>query len=93
MWLADTTSASSAADAQLSERRLPSEAGLVDNVGVMTALAQVRFDGPVTPAADRSEFAATGRDAIVKQAAAAVDRVWKAAGISATGKLAAAAAR
>ena len=59
----------------------------------MSMLAQQGFDGPVTPAPDRGEFAGVGRDAIVKQASAAVDRVWKAAGISATGKLAAATAR
>jgi sugar phosphate isomerase/epimerase len=88
VWLADGTSPVTAADAELASRRLPSDSGIVDNAAVLSILAQWRFDGPVTPAPDRSEFVGLSRDAIIKQAGAAMDRVWKAAGIGPTGKAA-----
>jgi sugar phosphate isomerase/epimerase len=75
-----------AADAPLASRRPPGE-GAIDLPAVLTVLTETRYDGPVTPEADRSQFGNLGRDQIVKQAGAALDRVWKAAGLSPTGKL------
>jgi sugar phosphate isomerase/epimerase len=85
--LADAEAGLTAADADLAARRLPAEGGAVDNAAVLTALAEMRYDGPVTPAADKSQFAGQGRDQIVKRAAAAFDGVWKAAGLNASGRL------
>ena len=79
-----------AVDAPLTARRLPGD-GVIDLSAVLTVLAETRYDGPVTPEADRSQFGNLGRDQIVKQAGAALDRVWKAAGLGPTGKLAPAA--
>ena len=47
--------------------------------------------GPVTIKADRSAFENSRRDRIVKQAGDVMDRLWKAAGLTSEGKLAAAA--
>jgi sugar phosphate isomerase/epimerase len=87
--LADAEVETTAANAQLDARRLPGDGGAIEIPAVLTALAELGYDGPVSPAPDRGQFGATGRDQIVKQAGAALDRVWKAAGLNAAGKLAA----
>jgi sugar phosphate isomerase/epimerase len=84
--LGDVEPARTAADAQPSDRRLPAEEGAVDNVGILAALAELNYDGPVTPTADKSQLGAASRDQTVKAAAAACDAVWKAAGLSPAGK-------
>ena len=71
----------------MTSRRLPGDGGAIDNVGLLAALAELRYDGPVTPAPDKSTLAGLGRDAIVKQAGAVLDAAWKAAGLNAAGKL------
>ncbi len=87
--LADGPAGIDAADVELSARRLPGDGGAIDNAGLLAVLAQLRYDGPVTPAPDKQALAGLGRDAIVKQAGAALDAVWKAAGLNPAGKLAA----
>jgi sugar phosphate isomerase/epimerase len=70
-------------------RLLPGETGAIDSAALLTALAEMGYDGPVTPKPHPSRFQGQRRDAIVKQAGAALDGVWKAAGLNAAGKLAA----
>lgn len=84
--LADCEPDLTAETATLADRKLPSEAGTVDNVGVAKLLAELRYDGPVTPAAGAKQLEGQSRAAIVRNAAAACEAVWKAAGISAGGK-------
>jgi sugar phosphate isomerase/epimerase len=81
--------------AQLTEqhRLIPGATGKVDCVAVLAALAESGYDGPVTIKADRSAFASTRRDQIVKQAGEAMDRLWKAAGLTPDGKPGAAAGK
>ncbi|MBI3837847.1 MAG: sugar phosphate isomerase/epimerase [Planctomycetia bacterium] len=86
--LADCDADATAESAQLESRRLPSEGGALDAAALLSTLAELHYDGPVTPAPDKSQFAALGRDKIVKQAGVALDRVWKAAGLNLAGKLA-----
>lgn len=86
--LGDAEPGLTAAEAKLSDCRLPYEGGAVDNAGILAALAEMRYDGPVTPSADKSQFEGQGRRQIVKAAAAAFDVVWKAAGLNPAGKLA-----
>lgn len=69
-------------------RRLPGEGGAIDNASLLTALAELGYDGPVTPLVGESHLASASRAQVVKQAAAALDAVWKAAGLNAAGKLA-----
>ena len=87
--LSDAEPGLTVADAELSARRLPGDGGAVDNAAVLTALAQMHYDGPVTPAADKSQFVGQSRDQIVKAVAGAFDREWKAAGLNQAGRLAA----
>jgi sugar phosphate isomerase/epimerase len=86
--LADAEPELTAGNAELSARRLPGEGEGVDNEAILTALAQLGYDGPATPVADKSRFAGCGRDQIVKMAGAAFDQVWKSAGLNQAGRLA-----
>jgi sugar phosphate isomerase/epimerase len=91
--LSDESGEASPQTARLESRKLPVAAGTIDNAGVLTALAELRYDGPVSPAADQSQFTGASRDKVVKMAGAALDQVWKAAGLSPLGKVAVAGGR
>jgi sugar phosphate isomerase/epimerase len=85
--LADCDADTTVENAQLESRRLPDAGTALDAAAVLSTLAELRYDGPVTPAPDKSQFIAQSREKIVKQAGAALDRVWKAAGLNMAGKL------
>ena len=87
--LADGPVDMKAADVGLESRQLPGEGGAIDNAALLSTLGELGYDGPVTPAPDKRTLGGLGRDAIVKQAGAALDAVWKAAGLSPAGKLSA----
>lgn len=72
-------------------RLLPGESGQIDASLALTILAEKGYDGPVTPAPDRSRFAGQRREEVGRRAGQALDQVWKAAGLSPAGKLATAA--
>lgn len=82
------------ADVPLSEmdegsRLLPgTENSQIDTAGVLIVLAELGYEGPVTPAPSRSIFHSRRRDAIVKQTGEALERVWRAAGLGPEGTLA-----
>ncbi len=86
--LGDVEPGLTAEDVPVSARRLPGEGGMIDNAAILTTLAELGYDGPVTPTADKSRFAGQPREEIVKKAATAFDTVWKAAGLNAKGRLA-----
>jgi sugar phosphate isomerase/epimerase len=69
-------------------RLVPGATGKIDCAAVLAALAELGYDGPVTIKADRSAFAGARRDLVVKQAGEAMNRLWKAAGLTPDGKLA-----
>jgi sugar phosphate isomerase/epimerase len=79
--LADADPGMTARNADENTRRLPGETGVIDSAAVLTALGEVRFDGPVTVMPSKAVFQGLGREKIVKQTAAALDTVWKAAGL------------
>jgi sugar phosphate isomerase/epimerase len=85
--LADCDAETTAENAKLEARRLPVEGGLIDSVATLSMLAELRYDGPVTPAPDKSQLAGLSRGKVVQQAGEALDRVWKAAGLNVAGKL------
>jgi sugar phosphate isomerase/epimerase len=85
--LADADPDAVAATAKLSERRAPGETGVIDSVGLLVFLAENGYDGPVTPLPAREIFAGQGREKIVRQVAASLDALWKAAGLNPTGAL------
>jgi sugar phosphate isomerase/epimerase len=85
--LADAEPETTAATAQAEQRRLPGDGGAVDIPAVLVTLAEMGYDGPVSPEPDRGQFGSASRQNLVKQAGAALDSVWKAAGLSTSGKL------
>ena len=71
----------------LEGRLLPGETGVIDAAAALTKLAEMGYDGPVTPAAHSKNFTGMSRNAIVKQAGEKLDAVWKGAGLNPAGKL------
>ncbi len=69
------------------DRFLPGETGTIDSAGILTWLAELKFDGPITPWADRSRVAGMRREQVVKLAGQRLDEAWKAAGLTPAGKL------
>lgn len=77
----------------IASRRLPGETGAIDTPAALTALAEMGYSGPVSPLPHSSQFAGLRRDQIVKLTGEKLDAVWKQAGLSPAGKLAAVAGR
>jgi sugar phosphate isomerase/epimerase len=74
------------ADLNADARLLPGAEGVIDMPAVLLALAEIGYDGPVTPKPSRGLFRNQRRDAIVKEAGESLMRVWKAAGLGADGR-------
>lgn len=87
VYLADCDPEVTSANATEAAQRLPGETGAIDCAAILTTLAEKGFTGPVTPYAFRGNLAGQGRDKIVKAASAALDKVWKHAGLNSQGKL------
>ncbi len=62
-------------------RTLPSDDGAVDNVGFLKVLAELEYDGPVTPKPNRKALGTARREALVKRAAESLKQIWEAAGL------------
>jgi sugar phosphate isomerase/epimerase len=77
--------------AELTEtsRMLPQPEGGLDLPAYLAALAELGYDGPVTPKPSRRALRARRRDSIVQEVGEALGRIWKAAGLTADGRLAA----
>ena len=75
-----------------SMRQLPSagpeSGGIIDAPRILTTLAKIGYDGPVSPTADPESLGGLRRDEIVKKAGEAMDAAWTAAKLSKRGKLA-----
>jgi sugar phosphate isomerase/epimerase len=70
------------------DRLLPGENGTIDLMATLTALAELGYDGPITPAVSPQSTKGQKRDQIVKTAGERLTAAWNAAGISPSGKLA-----
>ena len=83
------------ADVPLSEmgqnsRLLPgAEDSQIDTVGALMTLADFGYNGPITPKPSRGVFQTRRRDVIVKQTGEAMEKVWRAAGLTPEGTLSA----
>lgn len=89
--LSDAPAETSLEELTVKARLLPGETGQIDAVAVLTALANAGYEGPVTPLASASAIEVQGRDKVVQVLGDALDKVWKEAGLSPTGKLVASA--
>lgn len=72
------------------DRFLPGAEGPINSVAILTHLAQGGYAGPVSPMPGRKALDSARRDRAMRQVAEAFDAVWKAAGLTPDGKLAAA---
>lgn len=88
VYLSDAPADAQPADLAESDRLLPGETGTIDSAGILTRLAEWKFEGPVTPRAHRSRVAGMRREQVVKLAGQRLDEAWKAAGLTPAGKLA-----
>jgi sugar phosphate isomerase/epimerase len=86
VYLADCDPNVTAADATEKARKLPGDTGVIDCAGIVSALAEMQYDGPVTPFPYKGNLVGQSRDKIAKSASAAVDAIWKAAGLNPQGK-------
>jgi sugar phosphate isomerase/epimerase len=91
--LADAASDAAAGGWPSTARVLPGETGVIDAAGALAILAELGYDGPITPVPHIKRLAGMRRDAVVKLAGAQLDQVWKAAGLNPAGKMAASPAR
>jgi sugar phosphate isomerase/epimerase len=91
--LADAPDEGAASELSQVSRLLPGETGAIDSTAALVALAEMGYDGPVTPAPHATRFQGMRRDAIVKLAGEKLDQAWKAAGLSPAGKLSASVGR
>ena len=78
-----------AAELTEASRLMPAATGRIDIPAFLISLAELGYDGPVTPKPSRKALGSNRRDSIVRQAGDALNRVWKAAGLTPDGKLAA----
>ena len=77
-----------ATDVNQSQRKLPAVDGPAGIPAILTALAEIGFDGPLTLQPAKAALGGIRRDAVVERAGQALDSVWKAAGLMPDGKLA-----
>jgi sugar phosphate isomerase/epimerase len=89
--LSDAAESDAADRYDADSRRLPGETGVIDSVAVLTSLAELGYEGPVTPVAGRRQISSMRRDQLVKLSGQKLDAAWKAAGLSPAGKLTASA--
>ena len=68
-------------------RSLPADEGGIGLPDYLKVLAEMGYEGPVTLKPDRSALTGRRRDAIVRIVGDALDKIWKAAGLTPDGKL------
>jgi sugar phosphate isomerase/epimerase len=68
------------------DRLLPGATGRIDLPAILALLKEKGFDGPVSIKASCRAFQSTRRDDVVKEAGAALDRVWREAGLGSSGR-------
>ncbi len=81
--------AADSAEITYAQRELPALDGPAGIPAILTALAEMGFDGPLTLQPSKAALGNLRRDAVMERAGQTLDTVWKAAGLTPDGKLAA----
>ncbi|MCY2991009.1 MAG: sugar phosphate isomerase/epimerase [Planctomycetota bacterium] len=71
-----------------SQRLLPTEETVVEHAALLKTLAERNFDGPVTLYPHGSQLPQISRDACTSKCAACLEKIWSAAGLTKSGRLA-----
>ena len=69
-------------------RSLPTDQYKIDIPAIVTTLAELGYDGPVTLKPARTAVSGLRRDALVEKAGKVLGAIWKAAGLTPDGKIA-----
>ncbi len=85
--VSDAPQDKAAADCTDSDRLLPGETGAIDLPAVLVSLAEINYDGPITPAAAADRVKGTEREQIVRTAGEHLTQAWTAAALTPAGKL------
>jgi sugar phosphate isomerase/epimerase len=85
--LSDAPADKSPADCEEADRLMPGETGAIDTSAALAGLAEIAYDGPITPAVATGHTKGMKRDQIVKLAGERLTLAWSAAGLNAAGKL------
>jgi sugar phosphate isomerase/epimerase len=88
--VADAPAEKSGADCNDDDRMLPAENGAIDLAAVLVTLAEMDYDGPITPSVSPENSKGLKREQIVKTAGERLTQAWTTAGLSPAGKLSAA---
>ena len=91
--VADAPAEKAGADCDEADRLLPGESGAIDLAAALVGLAEIGYEGPITPSASKSATASLKREQIVKAAGERLTQGWTTAGLSPAGKLSAVAKR
>jgi sugar phosphate isomerase/epimerase len=91
--VADAPADKAGADCDEADRLLPSENGAIDLAAALVGLAEIGYEGPITPSASKPSIAGLKREQVVKMAGERLTQGWTTAGLSPAGKLSAIAKR
>jgi sugar phosphate isomerase/epimerase len=76
-----------AAECDDTDRLLPAETGVIDLPAVLVSLAEMGYDGPITPAVAPQQTKTMKREQTVRTAGERLSQAWNSAGLNAAGKL------
>ena len=80
--LADLPADEPLSSATETHRLLPGTTGRIDSSAILALLHEKGYDGPVTAKVSRKALTTTRRDEIVRETGAALDQVWRGAGLT-----------
>jgi sugar phosphate isomerase/epimerase len=81
--LADAPADKDPSELTSGDRLLPGETGVIDSAAVLRHLAEIEYDGPVTPACSLARTSGQRREAAVRAVGEALQRAWRAADLAA----------
>jgi sugar phosphate isomerase/epimerase len=87
--ISDAPADKAGADCTEADRLLPGETNAIDVAAALVALAEINYDGPLTPSVSVAHTQGMKREQIVKTAGERITAAWTTAGLSPAGKLAA----
>jgi sugar phosphate isomerase/epimerase len=88
--VSDAPQDKAAADCTDADRLLPGETGAIDLPAALVSLAEMSYDGPITPSVAADRIKGIKREQIVRTAGELLTKAWTTAGLSPAGKLPAA---